>query len=377
MTANASSSKQRLLERIFPAHFFGLLFPVGAAFAALLVGAVVIHFAGLNPATAYGALWRGAFGSVRNFSETLVRFCPLALSALAVLVAFRSSFFTVGVEGQFYMGALATTVVALKFTAPPIVLLPVSMLAGIVAGALWATVAGLLKVRLGVNEVISTIMLNAIATLFLDYLVRGPLRAPGSELQYTAMIPRSAWLPHILTGTRLHLGVFLPLVAAALVYIFLWRTSVGYDVRVSGSNPIAARHSGINVERSVLLAVAISGGLAGLAGAVEIQAVFHRLQAGIASDYGYTAIPIALLGSTLPGPTLLATLFFAALGVGATMMQLKAAVPLPLVVLLQGLVILFAVGSNTLKSKFQDWRQTSAPEDLLRGAGKNRSGDHG
>jgi general nucleoside transport system permease protein len=350
-------------RRSIQAQLFELLLPLAAVAAALLVGAFVIGLSGLDPARAYVALGRGSLGSVRSFSETLVRFCPLALCALAVLVAFRSGFFTVGIEGQFYMGALATTVVALKLHAPSVVLALVSMFAGILAGALWALVAGVLKVKLGVNEVISTIMLNAIATLFLDYLVRGPLRAPNTELQYTAMIPRAAWIPHILAGTRLHLGVLIPILTAVLIHLFFWRTSAGYDVRVSGSNPVAARHAGINVGRSIMLAVAISGGLAGLAGAIEVQAVFHRLQAGIGSDYGYTAIPIALVGKTLPGATLLASLFFAALSVGATMMQLKAAVPLPLVVMLQGLVILFVIGSDALQSRFHNWRQLLVPED--------------
>jgi simple sugar transport system permease protein len=357
VTALASAQRRQRFWLALQPQFFELFLPLGAVLAALLVGAFVIRLSGLDPARAYLALARGAFGSIRSFSETLVRFCPLGLSALAVLVAFRGGFFTVGVEGQFYMGALATTVVALKVHAPPAVLVTVSMFAGIIAGALWALVAGALKVRLGVNEVISTIMLNAIATLLLDYLVRGPLRAPNTELQYTAMIPRAAWLPHILAGTRLHPGVLLPIFAGVLVYIFFWRTSAGYDVRVSGANPVAARHAGIGVGRSILLAVSISGALAGLAGAVEIQAIFHRLQAGIGSDYGYTAIPIALVGKTLPGATLLASLFFAALGIGATMMQLKAAVPLPLVVMLQGLVILFVIGGGSLKSTFRNRRR--------------------
>jgi ABC-type uncharacterized transport system permease subunit len=359
--APATRSTSTLIPRL---PFAELLLPVAAVAAALLLGALIIALAGLNPLQAYAALARGAFGSVGSFSETLVRFCPLALCSLGVLVAFRAGFFSIGADGQLYMGALAATVVALKTPAlPAIVTISLALAAGMAAGALWALVAGALKVRLGVNEVVSTIMLNAIASLFIDYLVRGPLRAPGADLQYTSLIPKSAWLPRILPHTRLHAGVFLPLIAAALVWIFLWRMSAGYDLRVTGANPVAARQAGINVGGSVLRAVAISGALAGLAGAVEIQAVFHRLQAGIGSDYGYTAIPIALVGKTLPGATLLAALIFAALGVGATMMQLKASVPLPLVVLLQGLIILFVVGSDVLVPKLRNWRQAPPVEN--------------
>lgn len=329
-----------------------IVLALGAIASALAVGAVIIAIAGLDPLHAYRALFNGAFGSVRSFSETLVRFCPLALSALAVLVGFRAGFFTIGVEGQLYMGALATTATALLLpNLPPMVLVPLAMAAGIAGGALWALLAGYLKVRFGVNEVIGTIMLNYIAVLLVDYAVRGPLKAPGSELHYTDIITESAWLPVIMDKSRLHIGVFIPLIAAFLVYLFLWRMSAGFKVRVSGASPTAARHAGMDPKRSILIAVAVSGALAGLAGAVEIQGVFHRLQAGIASDFGYTAIPIALVGKTLPSATLLASLFFAALGVGATMMQLKAAVPLPVVVLIQGLVILAVVGSEAFKSR--------------------------
>lgn len=333
-----------------------VLLPLTAIAAALFLVSIVISLAGLDPLRAYEALWQGAFGSIRNLSETLVRFCPLALCSLAVLVGFRTGFFTIGVDGQFQMGALAATLVALALpNLPTWLLIPLAMFAGMAAGALWALVAGGLKVWLGVNEVISTIMLNYIAGLFVDFMVRGPIRAPDTDLQYTSVISHFAWLPVILDRTRLHLGVLIPLLAAALVYLFLWRTRAGFAARICGTNPTAARFAGINVSRSVLLAVAVSGAVAGLAGALEIQGVFHRLQSGIASDYGYTAIPIALVGKTLPSATLLAALLFAALSVGATMMQLQAAVPLPVVMLLQGCIVLFVVGSEALRPRLKLW----------------------
>lgn len=351
MTANSSfRSKCACAARAFPFAEIALAF--GAVLFALAVCGVIMALADLDPFAAYANLWRGAFGSVRNLTETLVRFCPLALSALAVLVGFRTGFFTIGVEGQFYMGALGTTLAALWFPhLPPVVLVSLAMLSGMIFGGLWAALAGYLRIRCGVNEVIGTIMLNFIAVFLVDFLVRGPIKEPGAELHYTAIITKNAWLPMLMERSRLHIGILLPVVAAILVYLFMWRMSSGFSLRVSGMNPIAARHAGINDKRSILLAVTVSGALAGLAGAVEIQGVFHRLQAGIGNDYGYTAISFMLVGKMLPLATLFSALLFAALTVGATMMQLKSAVPVPVVIMLQGLVILFVVGSEAFKTR--------------------------
>jgi simple sugar transport system permease protein len=313
--------------------------------AAFAMGALFMRLVGLHPGIAYYQLLRGGLGSVHGIGETLVRFCPLGLCALAVAVGFRAAFFTIGVEGQFYLGALGTTLTALELPhLPAPILIPLAMAAGTAAGSAWALLAGWLKVRLGVNEVIGTLMLNYIAVLLIDFLVRGPLRAPGSDAQYTALIPAASMVPRILPGIRITWTIVLPLLGALGVHLFLRRSWAGFCAQAQGINPNAARYAGINGARSVLTAAGISGALAGLAGAAVIQGEFHRLQAGIASDYGYTAIPIALVGNTSAFPTLVAALLFAALDVGATLMQLKASVPYPLVKLLQGLVILCVAG---------------------------------
>jgi simple sugar transport system permease protein len=346
------SAKPHGRRRDLPPALAELALAMCAIVGALAIGAALIASAGLDPLNAYLNLWNGAFGTIRATAETLVTFSPMSICALAVLVGFRAGFFTIGVDGQLYIGALTATVAALYLPAlPSAAMIPLVMMAGMLGGMAWALIAGLLKIRFGVNEVISTIMLNNIAGLFIDYMVRGPIRAPQTELHYTSLIPETSWLPVILDRTRLHSGVVLPLLCAALVYALLWRMTVGYRIRVVGANPTAARHAGIDVGQTLLAAVAVSGALAGLAGAVEVQGVFHRLQAGIAGDVGYTAIPVALVGKTLPGTTLLAALFFSALTVGATMMQLKSKVPLPMVSMLQGLVILFVVGSEAFKGR--------------------------
>jgi general nucleoside transport system permease protein len=312
------------------------------AFAA---GALLMRIVGYSPGIAYYQLLRGGLGSVHGIGETLVRFCPLGLCALAVAVGFRAAFFTIGVEGQFYLGALGSTATALGLPhLPAPILLPLAMAAGAAAGSAWALLAGWLKVRLRVNEVIGTLMLNYIAVLLVAYLVRGPLRAAGSDTQYTALIPAASVVPRILPGARVTWTIVLPLLAALGVHLFLRRSWAGFSAQAQGLNPAASRYAGIDLGRSVLTAAGLSGALAGLAGAAVIQGEFHRLQIGVAADYGYTAIPIALVGNTAAFPTLLAALLFACLDVGATLMQLKASVPYPVVKVLEGIVILSVAG---------------------------------
>lgn len=319
--------------------------------AALAAGAGLMAAVGIDPVTAYRELGLGGLGTPRNVAETLLRFCPLALCALAVAVGFRASFFTIGVEGQFYFGALGTALAALAFPGlPPLILIPAAMAAGMAAGAVWGLLAGWLKVRFGVNEVIGTLMLNYIAVLFVQYLLRGPIRAPGSEVQFTPLIPAAAMLPRVVPWARLSWGIAVPFLAGYAVQVFQRRTWAGFRAQAFGANPLAARYAGISGSRSVLVVTAVSGALAGLAGALVVQGEFHRLQAGIGADYGYTAIPIALVGQTNPAGTLVTAFLFAAMDVGATMMQLKAAVPLPMVRLLEGLMILFVVGGRMVLS---------------------------
>lgn len=317
--------------------------------AALAAGACLMGAVGIDPGAAYRELGLGGLGTARSVAETLLRFCPLALCALAVAVGFRASFFTIGVEGQFYLGALGTTLTALAFPGlPPLVLVPAAMAAGMAAGAAWGLVAGWLKVRFGVNEVIGTLMLNYLAVLWVGYLLRGPIRAPGSDLQFTPLIPAAAMLPRVVPWARLSWGIVVPLLAAYAVQVFLQRTWAGFRAQAFGANPVAARLAGIPGGRSIMVVTAVSGALAGLAGALVIQGEFHRLQAGIGADYGYTAIPIALVGQLNPAGTLVTAFIFAAMDVGATMMQLKASVPLPMVKLLEGLMILCVVGGRML-----------------------------
>ncbi len=222
---------------------------------------------------------------------------------------------------------------------------------GFLAGALWGFIPGILKARLGVNEILSTVMMNAIALQFMNFLLRGPLIDPagvkaGTFLAQSERLPEQVWLPRLVPQTLLHAGAILALVLAVVVYIFLWRTTIGYRIRAVGLNPDASRYAGINVPFYQALSLTLAGGFAGLAGVVEVIGVQHRLLEGITSGYGFTGIVAALFGGLHPLGTIPASLLFGSLLVGADKMQRAVQVPSALIDTILGLVVLFVVGSQ-------------------------------
>lgn len=329
----------------------GILPSILALVGSLFVGAIVVALSGGSPVAAGAALWDGAFGSLDSLSEVAVKSCPILLAGLAVTVAFRAGVWNIGAEGQLLLGALAMTWLGTRgWGGSALVLLPFGLVAAALAGALWAGVAAQLRLRRGVSEVISTIMLNFIALHLVSGLVQGPLmeasgRYPQSDLLGAAFqLPR--WSPY-----RIHLGLVLALGLAAALQGWLFRSVAGFEIRAAGLNPEAARLAGIDVRRRVLLALLLSGALAGLAGAIEVSAVTRRLYERFSPGWGFTAIAVALLGRLSPAGVVVAALFFGALDAGSNAMQRAAGVSSVLVSLLQATVILFLVG-------FERWRVT-------------------
>ena len=244
--------------------------PVWAVLISFLVGSIVIVGAGANPVQAYLALISGAIGNQGLVATTLIKSVPLMLGGLAIAVSFRSGVFNIGVEGQIYMGALFAVWAGSALQLPAGIHLVVALSLGMLGGFLWSAIPGYLKATRGFNEVVVTIFMNYIAIDLVDYLVQGPMREPGWNYQ-TRAVAATARLPIILPGTDLHFGLIVALIAAGLVYLMLFHTPLGFRLRMVGSNPEAARYSGIKVTRMTVLAMAISGALAGLAGAVEIS----------------------------------------------------------------------------------------------------------
>jgi general nucleoside transport system permease protein len=329
-----------------------VLIPVGGMLIALLIGGVMLLLLQANPLTAYAALINGAVGSVYSLTQSLVKATPLLLVGLGICIAFRASVINIGAEGQIIAGALMATWFTLTFrTWPGWLLIPATLVMGFIAGGIWGFVPGILKARLKVNEILTTVMMNAIAIQLMNMLIRGVLMDPagitaGTYLAQSERIPTQAWLMRLVPQTLLHSGAIIAVVLAVVVYIFLWRTTTGYRIRAVGLNPDASRYAGIHVPFYQALSLSLAGGFAGLAGVIEVIGVQHQLLEGITSGYGFSGIVAALFGGLHPLGLIPASVLFGGLLVGADQMQRAVQVPSSLIDAMLGLVVLFVVGSN-------------------------------
>lgn len=347
-----------------------ILLPFLATLAALMVGAVMLIFLGANPLEAYQALIEGAVGSPNAVADTIVKATPLLLVALGICIAFRGGMINIGGEGQLVVGAVSATLIGLSFMeAPGWLIIPAAALIGFAGGAFWGGIAGVLKARWNVNEILSTIMLNQIAVQGMNFLLRGPMIDPV-QLEAASRIPQTARLAQVfdlprLVPTRLHLGALIAVVMAILVYIFLWRTVVGYRIRATGLNPDASRYAGIPVKRFQVLSMLLSGGLIGLAGAIQIYGVHHRMftdgsATGFTGGAGFNGIVVALFGQLHPLGAIPASFLFGALLVGANKLQRAMQVPAAFLTALNGLVVVFVVGSDFWRRRWSRMRRTEA-----------------
>ena len=318
------------------------LTPLASILFALGVGAFLILVTGNDPLLVYRTIFEGTLSSNYNMAETIVKAIPLMIAGLAVSLAFRMKLWNIGVEGQMYMGACASAGLALFYPElPRAILLPGMLLVGFVAGGLWALLAALPKAYLNISEVITTLMLNNVAVLWVGYLVYGPWRDPkGMSFPLSARFVEAAQLPTF-GATRVHAGLVMAVLIAAVLAFTLWRTRWGHEVRVIGESPDAARYAGMSVFRNILVVMFVSGGIAGLAGMAEVSGVIHKLQPEISQGYGYTAIVIACLARLNPWAILLDSLLFAVILVGGYSVQ-AAGVSASVSGMLQG-VILFSV----------------------------------
>lgn len=340
--------KIRFEKRLQRSRTVAFLVPVISLVLALVLGGILLALAGANPFTTYKAMLLGAFGTRYAVSETLVKSIPLMLTGLGVSIAFRMLFWNIGAEGQLAMGGFASAGFAL-FVAPnlpPWLGLPGVILAGFMAGAFWGVIPAALKAYIGVNEIITTLMMNYIAILWVEYLFYGPWKDPkGYGFPGTAEFPEFTWLPRFFS-TRVHMGLVIAFIAAIVLWIILARTKWGYEIRVIGENPNAARYAGINRARNILLVMLLSAGLAGLAGMAEVAGISHRLQKGLTVGYGYTAIIVAWLGKLNPWAVLLVAMLLAGLLVGGDQIQISMGLPASVALVLQGIILFLVLGGE-------------------------------
>jgi len=309
---------------------------------ALAMGAVVMALSGKNPREAYASLFIGAFGGKLNIADTLLAATPLIFTGLATAVAFRAGIFNVGVEGSLYLGAFAAAWVGFTFLSLPGPLIMVlAMLAAGVVGGLWALIPGYLKAYLKVDEIVTTIMLNYVAIYFTSYLVNYPYRVPGLANSMSPKIAPGAELPRLLPPSQLNLAFPIAVAAAIILHFIFTRTTLGYELRTVGSNPLFARWSGITLASVILKVMFVSGFLGGLAGAGQVLGVNYRFVDNFSPGYGFDGITVALLGRNTPLGALLAAILFGALRSGGSTMEIFTDVPKDLVDILEATIIFF------------------------------------
>ncbi len=342
----------RLERRLEVPRWLPLATTLGAIAFALLVGAVILWLGGGDPIAIYAHILRSSVGSLGVLSDTLVMATPLILTGLACALAFRMRLWNIGAEGQLLIGAWAASAVVLVPLVPPgtsaLVTIPAMMVASLLAGALYGAIPGILKAVRGVNEIIVTLMLNYIAALWLSYWVFGPWSEGGFQL--TKQFPREAWLPRlsdladqfpVFQGLTVHLGLLFGLVAAVLVHFLLYRSRLGYEIRLIGDSPRAARYAGIDVVRNTVVVFAISGALAGLAGMSEVSGVVHRLQVTISPGYGFTAVIVAYIAKLNPYGVVVAAVAFGALILAGREIQ-----PSGIPAMIQGTILFALIASD-------------------------------
>lgn len=317
----------------------GILVPALAAVLALLVGAVLIRLQGVNPTYAYMTLFKAALFTPDGILRTLQKATPLVLGGLAVVVGLRVGLFNIGAQGQLLWGAIGAAVVGVSLAgSPAIVIIPAALLAGVLCGAVWAGIAGLLKATRGVHEVISTIMLNSIAAGIIDYLVSAPLKQPGQSIPRSSAIAPQAQLPNL--GV-VPVGFVAAAVIAVLVSWILRRTTLGFEVETAGKNAFAALYAGIKTPRLIVGAMCVSGALAGLGGAIETLGVTHRYESGSSAGLGFDGITIALLARANPVATIPAALLVGILRSGASTLQFNTGIQPEVVDVLLAITLLF------------------------------------
>ena len=332
----------------------GLLAAAIAVLLAFALAGIPILASGKNPLIAYWALLRGAFGSADSVMFALNKSTPYILAGVGVAICFRARVINIGSEGQIAVGGIAASWIALNVPGlPSVVLVPLSIAGGALAGAAWASIAAIMRLKRGVHEVLGTLLLNFVGVLLVSEVLHGPLGEIGAGFPQSPLFPEGAWLPPLFEGSDLHAGIFLALLSVLACDLWLWHTTSGFRIRLLGSSDKAAAYAGVSVTRTILSVMGIAGALSGIAGAVEVLGVHYRLIQGFSQGFGFNAVAVALLAALNPIAVLPAGLFFGFLEAGALAMQREVGVQSSLVSVIRGLTMVFVLCALAINSKQQ------------------------
>lgn len=347
-------------KKLFRSRWNGIYPSLRAVLMGFIVSAIILWISGYNPFSAFVQMFIGGFFRSGALAGTLRKVTPLILTGLSFAVAYKCGIFNIGAEGQLYMGAILTTLVATKLTLPSVIHIPLAILAGMLGGGIWGMLVGWLKVRYNANEVIVTIMLNYVATFFLAFLVNGPMKAnPVGGNPESARIFETASLKAI-TIFSINIGFYIALLAVLVYFIFLWKTSLGFETRMVGLSKSAAEYTGVKPKKNFLVAMTMAGIFAGTAGAIEVMTVHYRLLPAFASGVGFDGLAVALLGLSTPIGIILAGVMFGGLRYGAIYMQAILKTPTSLVDVVLAVIIIFVATPQMfkiLRRKYYEWKR--------------------
>lgn len=331
-----------------------------AILLALLIGAIIILLNGKNPIEAYGALIKGSLGTKQALATTMAKTVPLIITGLATAISFKTGIFNIGGEGQLYLGAFAAAYVGFTFThLPAMIAILLAVLASALVGAFYAFIPALLKVKYSIDEVITTIMFNSIAMMLTNYLVNYPFAAAKGKMGGTEMIAEAYKFPKLIAMTKLNTSIFYTILIAALIYYILRKTAYGYNFMMVGQNSIFARYGGLNTKKYMLVAMMISGGLCGIAGAFEVYGTHYRFLQNISKGLAFDGMLIALIVKNSPLGIVFMSIFFGMLKTGSNTMELMTGVPSELVLVIQSVIILFIAGEEGIKDRIVKKRMAS------------------
>jgi general nucleoside transport system permease protein len=334
--------------------FRGLFAPPLAVLLAFALAGILILASGKNPIIAYWALFRGAFGSADSVTFALNKSTPYILAGVGVAICFRARVINIGSEGQIAVGGIAASWIALNIPGlPSLILVPLAIAGGAAAGAAWASIAAVMRLKRGVHEVLGTLLSNFVGVLLVSEVLHGSMGEPGAGFPQSPLFAEAAWLPPVLEGSDLHAGILLALTAVVACHLWLWHTPSGFRIRLLGSSDKSAAYAGVSVGRTIFAVMGIAGSLSGIAGAVEVLGVHYRLIQGFSQGFGFNAVAVALLAALNPIAVLPAGLFFGFLEAGALAMQREVGVQSSLVYVIQGLTMIFVLCALAMNSKQQ------------------------